>query len=236
MPASFSHRRYRVYQYRRGFARFTNSRYSSDIQDIYNGFMHLTNVAIQKTAENYDERTGGKMELQALKLYLMSLYGMDRIDQLFWDIQMIILKSLLAVQNTMIADRRCFELYGYDIIIDSDLKPWLLEVNASPSLTANTKEDYLMKTDMLHGMLDIVDMEGLLTGEEEHVSGWDMIYDNGYIEIDQTQCQYSTFLGSAIPEANETNPTTERPMTSAKHADVSSRPTSSRLSSARGPN
>lgn len=48
----------KVYIYRRGFARFTNSRYSSDTQDIYNGFVHLTNVAIQKTAENYDERTG----------------------------------------------------------------------------------------------------------------------------------------------------------------------------------
>lgn len=88
---------------------------------------------------------------------------------------------------------------GYDIIIDQDLKPWLLEVNASPSLTANTREDYLMKTEMLHGMLDIVDMEGLLQGDEEHVSGWDLIYDNGYIEIDPEQCGYSTFLGAAIP-------------------------------------
>lgn len=76
----------KVYIYRRGFARFTNSRYSSNMQDIYNGFVHLTNVAIQKTAENYDERTGGKMELQALKLYLMSRYGVERIDALFWEV------------------------------------------------------------------------------------------------------------------------------------------------------
>ena len=59
----------------------------------------------------------------------------------------------------MINDKHCFELYGYDLIIDSDLRPWLLEVNASPSLTANTNEDYLMKTEMLHGMLDVVDMD-----------------------------------------------------------------------------
>lgn len=59
----------------------------------------------------------------------------------------------------MIHDKHCFELYGYDLIIDSDLRPWLLEVNASPSLTANTNEDYAMKTEMLHGMLDIIDME-----------------------------------------------------------------------------
>lgn len=209
----------KVYQYRRGFARFTNSRYSSDTQDIYNGFVHLTNVAIQKTADNYDERTGGKMELQALKLLLMTKYGVERVDALFWEIQLIILRSLLAVQPIMINDKHCFELYGkflylfvrhidplniyyiigYDIIIDQDLKPWLLEVNASPSLTANTREDYLMKTEMLHGMLDIIDMEGLLNGDEEHVSGWDLIYDNGYIEIDPEQCGYTTFLGAAVP-------------------------------------
>jgi tubulin polyglutamylase TTLL9 len=188
----------KVFQYRRGFARFTNSRYSSDVEDIYNGFMHLTNVAIQKTAENYDERTGGKMELQAMKLYLASRYGMDRVDALFWEIQMIMVRTLIAVQPIMINDRHCFELYGFDVMIDQDLKPWLIEVNASPSLTANTREDYLMKTEMLHGMLDVVDIEQVLTGDEEHVSGWDVVYDNGYIEIDPEQCGYSTFLGNQI--------------------------------------
>jgi tubulin polyglutamylase TTLL9 len=76
----------KAYTYRRGFARFTNSRYSNDINDI---FKHLTNVAIQKTADNYDERTGGKMELQALKMYLMSRYGVERVDALFWEVRSV---------------------------------------------------------------------------------------------------------------------------------------------------
>ena len=184
------------------------------------------------------------MELQALKMYLMSQYGVERVDALFWEIQMIILRSLLAVSQVMINDKHCFELYvssvlliialfviifasvsvfyfqltsphtipsssplcyryGYDVMIDAELKPWLIEVNASPSLTANTRDDYLMKTEMLHGMIDVVDMEGLLTGNEEHVSGWDLVYDNGYIEIDPEQCGYSTFLGAAVPEPEE---------------------------------
>ena len=184
--------------------------------------------AIQKNAENYDRRTGGKLELRALKLYLMGKYGRDRVDALFWDIQMVILRSLLAVQqvtNTptlpfplsvniassvspcspqiIIHDRHCFELYGYDIMIDENLKPWLLEVNASPSLTANTPEDYALKCDMLNGVLDVVDLEGQLQGDEEHVSGWDLLYDNGYIEIDPSQCGYTTFLGSKIPVTEE---------------------------------
>lgn len=114
----------KVFQYRRGFARFTNSRYSSKVEDIYDGFVHLTNVAIQKTAENYDQRTGGKMELQALKFYLINKVGVERVDALFWEMQMIMLRSLLAVQPIMISDKHCFELYGYDIIIDENLKPW----------------------------------------------------------------------------------------------------------------
>ncbi len=90
--------------------------------------MHLTNVAIQKTNKDYDQRTGGKMELQALKMYLMSMYGQERVDAIFWEMQMIILRSLLAVQQIMISDKHCFELYGYDLLIDQDLKPWLIEV------------------------------------------------------------------------------------------------------------
>lgn len=187
----------KVYQYRRGFARFANTRYTSDLSDLYK---HLTNVAIQKNADNYDERTGNKMELQAMKMLLMSRYGVERVDALFWEMQMVIIRSLLAVANSMIHDKHCFELYGYDLIIDAELKPWLLEVNASPSLTANTRDDYVLKSEMLHGMLDVVDMEQLLQGDEEHVSGWDLVYDNGYIEIDPQQCGYTTFLGAGVPE------------------------------------
>lgn len=42
--------------------------------------------------------------------------------------------------------------------------------------------------------------QGILQGDEEHVSGWDLVYDNkGYIEIDPELCGYSSFLGGAVP-------------------------------------
>ena len=72
------------------------------------------------------------------------------------------LLSLKASQNTMINDRHCFECYGYDIIIDSALKPWLIEVNASPSLTSTTTKDRVMKHGILNDILNIVAPEGIV--------------------------------------------------------------------------
>jgi tubulin polyglutamylase TTLL9 len=56
-------------------------------------------------------------------------------------------------------DKHCFELYGYDILIDDTLKPILIEINANPSLTSNTASDNEMKVKMLDDMLTILDLE-----------------------------------------------------------------------------
>ncbi len=63
------------------------------------------------------------MELQALKLYLMSKYSVERIDALFWEMQMIILRALLAVQPSIIHDKHCFELYGRKQNLDHFFRP-----------------------------------------------------------------------------------------------------------------
>jgi len=61
-------------------------------------------------------------------------------------------------------DKRCFELYGFDILFDKNLKPWLIEVNASPSMTANIAEDKTLKMNLLDDVFTILDMEKVLTG------------------------------------------------------------------------
>ena len=40
-------------------------------------------------------------------------------------------------------------------MIDNDLKPWLIEVNASPSLTTTTTTDRILKTQLIHEVLSL---------------------------------------------------------------------------------
>ena len=50
----------------------------------------------------------------------------------------------------------CFELFGYDILIDSDLKPWLLEINLSPSLAVESPLDMIIKSNLISDTFNMV--------------------------------------------------------------------------------
>ena len=50
----------------------------------------------------------------------------------------------------------CFEMYGFDVILDSDLRPWLLEVNVLPSLSASSPLDKRIKTTLLTDIFNTI--------------------------------------------------------------------------------
>ena len=39
----------------------------------------------------------------------------------------------------------CFQILGFDIMIDKNFKPWLIEVNQSPSFATDSPLDYDVK-------------------------------------------------------------------------------------------
>lgn len=54
-----------------------------------------------------------------------------------------------AMKKNQMYRNNCFEIFGFDVLIDSDLKPWLLEVNLSPSLATDSPLDMQIKTTLL---------------------------------------------------------------------------------------
>jgi D-alanine-D-alanine ligase-like ATP-grasp enzyme len=49
-------------------------------------------------------------------------------------------------------------LYGFDVLLDNTLNPWLIEVNGSPSMTANTQKDRNLKLALLDDTLTIINL------------------------------------------------------------------------------
>ncbi|XP_059117633.1 probable tubulin polyglutamylase TTLL9 isoform X3 [Peromyscus eremicus] len=156
----------RAWLYRDGFARFSNTRFTlSSIDDHY---VHLTNVAVQKTSPDYHPKKGCKWMLQRFRQYLASKHGPEAVETLFSDMDNIFIKSLQSVQK-----------------LSSALPRWLLEVNASPSLTASSQEDYELKTCLLEDTLHVVDMEARLTGKEKRIGGFDLMWNDGPVSREE---------------------------------------------------
>ena len=186
-----SYRPLKAWLYNMGFGRFCIEKYTEDITEIDNMQVHLTNVAIAKLSEDYNEKHGGKWSISNLRFYLEQTRGKTATDKCFDDINNIIYISLKSVQSVIINDKHCFECYGYDILIDANLKPWLVEVNASPSLSTTTEPDRVLKMNLINDVFSIVvpndwidenSKHGSNTCKEKSVGGFTVIIDESVAE------------------------------------------------------
>ena len=122
---------------------------------------HLTNYAINKDAEDFkiteqdiEAGTSSKRTLETVYKRLRE-DGVD-VNLLKLKIADLIIKTLISVQPDLLHNYRtcqpndrtfnmCFEVLGFDVLIDADTKPWLLEVNQAPSFQTDSALDYQVK-------------------------------------------------------------------------------------------
>ncbi|NWV79142.1 TTLL4 polyglutamylase, partial [Dasyornis broadbenti] len=157
----------RVYLFKDGLVRFASCKYSSSMESLSNKFIHLTNYSVNKKNSEYkynlDETAcqGHKWALKALWNYLTQK-GVN--SEAIWEkIKDIVIKTIIASEpyvNSLVQMyvRRpycCHELFGFDIMLDEDLKPWILEVNISPSLHSNSPLDVSIKGQMIRDLLNL---------------------------------------------------------------------------------
>ncbi|XP_048164110.1 tubulin polyglutamylase TTLL5 isoform X2 [Corvus hawaiiensis] len=158
-----------VYLYEEGLARFATVRYDQASKNIKNQFMHLTNYSVNKKSGDYVscddpevEDYGNKWSMSAMLRYLKQ-EGRDTAA-LMANVEDLIIKTLVSAELSIASACKsflshrgsCFELYGFDVLIDDTLKPWLLEVNLSPSLACDAPLDLKIKASMLSDMFTLV--------------------------------------------------------------------------------
>jgi len=147
----------RIYVYREGIARFC-----SQPADSKSVFSCLTNTAVNRQNENVDLQSITKPISYAFNC--MRENGVD-IDRLWKEIDSAITLSILPIHSLTVKTShkvcpnvglpRCFQILGFDILIDKNLKPWVLEVNYRPSLEFDIPEEKELKVQMLSAAMKI---------------------------------------------------------------------------------
>eukprot|EP00471_Norrisiella_sphaerica_P001675 CAMPEP_0184486188 /NCGR_PEP_ID=MMETSP0113_2-20130426/7723_1 /TAXON_ID=91329 /ORGANISM="Norrisiella sphaerica, Strain BC52" /LENGTH=949 /DNA_ID=CAMNT_0026867947 /DNA_START=293 /DNA_END=3142 /DNA_ORIENTATION=+ len=148
-----------VFLYQKGFARLASQRYQGPNTELDNPFVHLTNTSIQrKSGENHSSHFGeqGKMTLEDCLDYLENTYKID-IPNLMKKIRELVLASLVSVNHAIAPNRNCFEVFGFDVLVDQHFRPWLMEINSSPSLNVSSSIDKKVKVSLIRDVLRIVD-------------------------------------------------------------------------------
>ena len=132
-----------------GLARFATEDYQPvSKENLKNVFMHLTNYSLNKLSPKFvyseeltEIHSGSKRSLTSLWKSLRKLgFDVGLIQEKIGELISKFLKSIHAFllfnyKSTFGKENgKCFQLLGFDILLDENLKPWLLEINNNPSL------------------------------------------------------------------------------------------------------
>jgi tubulin polyglutamylase TTLL5 len=118
---------------------------------------------------NKDRNNDGELKGNELKLSLAELNtileDMGISSGPIWNkIEDLIIKTLISVESKIynalemfsVNNESCFELFGFDVLIDAALNPWLMEVNFAPSLNTDSPLDLKVKGQVLADLFNLV--------------------------------------------------------------------------------
>jgi tubulin polyglutamylase TTLL5 len=97
----------------------------------------------------------------------------------------------------------CFEVLGFDILLDETLRPWLLEINLSPSLNTDSGLDLKIKGSMLS---DLFTMMGVVAIDQRYSTDKTyLLNDNKLFTHKTSQNEWAKLERLVIKETEDEN-------------------------------
>ena len=126
-------RKYGVYIFKEGHLKACCDEYDINSEDL---FIHLTNYSVQKHNKNFSKcEIGNEISFDDFQKELNRTgKNINFKKNIFPEIIKIIATSANSVKGKINLSKRtnCFEIFGYDFILDINYKPFLLEINTNP--------------------------------------------------------------------------------------------------------
>lgn len=196
----------RIFIHEEGLTRLATEDYcrptESNMADMC---MHLTNYAVNKLNPNFvfnedsdDDDVGHKRSLTStMRLLEDEGYNVSELKAAIADMA---IKTLCTVQPSIahyyrscqpedLSNGMCFELLGLDVLLDNHAKPWLLEVNHSPSFTTDTPLDDKIKKKVIGDAINLLNFNPAFRTE--------------YLVKEKSEVQQRTLLGKSNKMSKE---------------------------------
>ncbi|XP_052777435.1 tubulin polyglutamylase TTLL7-like isoform X2 [Mya arenaria] len=165
----------RIFLFNDGLVRMSTEKYLPPSENNVNHlFMHLTNYSVNKHNEFYEKGAsldaGSKRSIKSFNEYLRRN---DYDVPLLWrNISDMIVKTMIVAEPYVLhsyrmcrpgappaSDSVCFEVLGFDVLIDRKLRPWLLEINRSPSFGTDEKIDFDIKSALIEDTIRLLNIK-----------------------------------------------------------------------------
>ncbi|KAE8601253.1 hypothetical protein XENTR_v10013603 [Xenopus tropicalis] len=164
---------YNIYLYREGVLRTSSEPYSdTNFQDMTS---HLTNHCIQKEhSKNYGRyEEGNEMFFEEFNQYLVTSLNINLENSILCQIKEIIRVCLSCLEpaiSTKYLPYHSFQLFGFDFMVDKNLKVWLIEVNGAPACAQK------LYAELCKGIVDLAISSVFPLNEENHKPTEDNVF------------------------------------------------------------
>jgi hypothetical protein len=175
----------RIYVHENGLVRLATEQYNVNAGDLGNQSAHLTNFSINKnnpafkaTEDLAQDGTGNKWTHAPFWEWL----GRNRFDpnDIRRKIEDALVTTIIASREVLLAQvthRHSFEVFGFDVMLDSIGSIYILEVNVTPALGTSSGLDMAVKGPLVRDLFNMAlipkpgeasaKLEGCLMGEDQ---------------------------------------------------------------------
>jgi len=128
---------FRAYFYNDAYLRTTSAAYTTK---NFDRMVHLNNDAVQKKGEDYGKfENANKLSLSEFQCYLTehhSASGFSVQGQLVPQLKHLMADAICATHRKLnpVSVDHCFQVLGFDFMVDASFRAWLIEVNSNPCL------------------------------------------------------------------------------------------------------